>query len=154
MLKARRKELDLSQQQVADMVGLSRGRIAQYEGGDEIPEDVATALAKALKLNKTDLQTNLRPVRTKADLKAWKRLVFEANHKSDVLQVTLVWMADFLLDERDNTYFGSIERLAANVPGVEYAELVDAWDEILESGFVRNRQDAEWALDLTFPPGH
>lgn len=151
MLKARRKELGLSQQQVGDMVDLSRGRIAQYELGADIPDDVVAALAKALKMKGTDLRTNLRPVRKRADYREWKQLVFRAQEKSDTLRTTLIFMGEFMLDEDSYTYSGSIERLAINVPGVEYQELLDAWDEILESGFVKNRHDSEWALDLTFP---
>ena len=51
IIKARRKELHLTQQQLADAVGTNKSTISRYESGniDKVPTETLTPIARALK---------------------------------------------------------------------------------------------------------
>lgn len=155
MIKTRRKELGLTQQELADMIGLSRGRIAQWEGGDAIPDDWVKDLARELKVTPDALRENTRVVRKDSELEEWLQLLFHDHETSDVIRPTLVWMGKFMLDAalREKgvyRYSGSIQQLAQNTPGVEEGELRRQWEDLLQSGYVRPVPHTE-CLDLVFP---
>lgn len=152
LLQTRRKELKLTQKQVAKKLGLTRGRIGQFEGGAVIPEKYVGPLADLLDLNKSSLRSDLRPVRKRSELKEWKRMIFDDHQPHSVIRTTLVWMADFLLEDGLYRYNGTIERLAAATPGVELAELHEHWDAMLDTGYVQQLDpDNPTPLGLTFP---
>lgn len=64
-LKAKRKELNLTQQQVADAINVSRSVVAKWETGLVMPKDeVLVILAELLRVNPVDLLTDKDDIET------------------------------------------------------------------------------------------
>lgn len=63
IIAERRKELRMSQQQLADKVHLSKSTISRYESGfiDKLPSNHAIALAKELKIPLDELLIGINP---------------------------------------------------------------------------------------------
>lgn len=75
----RRRELGLTQQQVADRLGITQSAVARFEGGDRDPR-LSTLRRYALAVESLVTHSVTAPMRTTADVE-WERIVTEL--KSD-----------------------------------------------------------------------
>lgn len=152
IVAARRKKLGLSQADLAKLVGVSRGRVGQWETGDPIPNSQLDTIAKALDMDVTELTGAARPIRGQQDHKTWRRLVYQDHSLDGTVQTILMFMTEMLVGPEEVEYRGSMRRIWEDINAVTEAEVRAAWPLLLESQYVTRDTDAEWILRLVFPP--
>jgi transcriptional regulator with XRE-family HTH domain len=153
IIKERRKELKLRAQDIADLMGVSRPLISQWEGGVPVPQERIADLARALDLPEEAFAVVTRYVKTDDDIKAWRRRVFADHDQDKHVRIMLMYLPE-LLDEKDigiKTYNGSMERVAEAVAILTSDQAAKAWSKVLWSPYVERHGDSAFCLYLCFP---
>lgn len=148
----RRKEKGLSQKDLAEEIGVSRGRVGQWEAGvDHIPEHHLQTIARILEMDVAEIVGASRPIRGESDHREWRQMVWKDHSLDGTVQTILMFLTEMLVKPDEVRFSGTQQRIAENINSLTLQDVQDAWPALLESGYVRRETDAEWVLLLVFP---
>lgn len=136
-LKKLRKELDLTQQQFADKLGVARNNIAGYETGKRSPSDAATSLiCKTFNVSEDWLRNGIGP------------MFLEAPEDNEIKSL----LSSLLDPNRDKMYDVIIEfmKVYANLSPNSQKALNELADKLLEK--LGKQQAAKEEIDVVSTP--
>lgn len=154
-VRERREELEMSQRELANALGVSAAVLSRWESGKQpVPEGRYEQIAAALRLEVPALLGDARYARP-SEMEAWRDLVFDEQTISPEAQLILLWIS-----RKSRTvdgvaaYIGSPRHAARLVRNLTEDEVVKAWPDVLASPYVEGDAVNEGFLRFTFPTQH
>ncbi|MGG6230943.1 helix-turn-helix domain-containing protein [Tenacibaculum sp. SDUM215027] len=101
-LKVLRKKLGLSQEELGELVGLSKNTIYNYENSGVVPKSKIPIFKKIFKENNVDSNSELRSISEKEALDVIEKILL---HEKELMKYEnfYLWVKSLRTDERNKT---------------------------------------------------
>lgn len=156
LVRERRKQMGLTQEELGNMLSpqVSFAAISSWERVGNIPDGRISELAEVLGIAEADLTGGVRYVSGTDGRLAFCDAVGRADLSLLATNVLLrLATVEGLCADRGRSleFVGSHESIVRGARYITADDVASVWDEVLASGFVERKSDAEWHLALVLP---